>query len=65
MQNKDYLFCFQNKNFGFWQPDGTGGVTINNSPYFLEFAPDGWQDITIQNIRNRKYWGIEKFVYPG
>lgn len=62
MQGNDYIFCLQSKAFAFWQPDSTGGITINNSPYFLNFSPDGWNDISIQNIRNLKYWGIDRTV---
>ena len=62
MQGSDYIFAFQSKAFAFWQPDGSGGVSINNIPYFLDFAPDGWDGIAIQNIRNKRLWGIDRTV---
>ena len=62
MEGSAFIFCFQDKSNRFWQVDTTGGITINNKPYFLEFAPDGWDAIEIENIRNRKYWGIDRSV---
>ena len=62
MQGSDFLFCLQNASNGFWQPDNNGLATVNNNPYFLKFAPDGHSDIEIKNIRNKKYWGIDRTV---
>ncbi len=62
MQNSDYIFSIQNKDFAFWQIDKSGSVTISNKPYFLDFAPAGWESIEIANIRNKKYWGIDRSV---
>lgn len=62
MQGADYIFCLQSKNFAFWKPDNSGSVTLNNQPYFLDFSPSGWEDVQISNIRNKKYWGIDRTV---
>lgn len=60
-QGSDYIFCIQDKDFRFWKIVDNK-VTISAQPYFLEFAPAGWLDITVQNVRNRKYWGIDRSV---
>ncbi len=62
MQGTDYIFALQDKNYNFWKLDSTGMVTINSQPYFLEYSPDGWYDLSIKNIRNLKYWGIDRTV---
>lgn len=61
MQGHDYIFCLQDKNFNFWKVENNV-VSIDSRPYFLDYSPDGWDDISIQNIRNKKYWGIDRTV---
>ena len=61
-QGTDYIFCLQDKDNNFWKLDNSGNVTISASPYFLAFAPDGWTDIAVQNIRNKFYKGIDRSV---
>lgn len=60
-QGKDYIFALQDKNFNFWKVEN-GVVSRSAQPYFLSFSPDGWSDISIQNVRNKKYWGIDRTV---
>ena len=60
-QGSDYIFAIQDKDFRFWKIED-GVVKCTAAPYFLQFAPAGWQDIAIQNIRNKKYWGIDRSV---
>lgn len=62
MSGSDYIFCFQDKQNHFWKVDASGLVVLSNDPYFLDFAPDGWADIAIQNIRNKRLWGIDRSV---
>jgi hypothetical protein len=62
MTGSDYIFSFQTKSNAFWQVDSTGNVLASNKPYFLSYAPDGWDGIAIQNVRNKKYWGIDRTV---
>lgn len=62
MQGPDYIFAIMTPNNLFWQPDGMGGAVLNPNPYFLKFSPDGWADISIQNVRNMRLWGIDRSV---
>lgn len=62
MQGSDYIMCFQDKSFNFWRVNTDGTVSISAQPYFLDFAPAGWEDVAIQNIRNKKYWGVDRSV---
>lgn len=62
MQGSDYIFSIMSANNLFWQPDAMGNVVLNPNPYFLKFSPEGWQDITIQNIRNMRLWGVDRSV---
>lgn len=62
MQGKDYIFAIQDKSFNFYQPDGDGNIILTSQPYFLRFAPSGWEDIAIQVVRNKTYWALERSV---
>lgn len=57
-----YIFCLQDKNYNFWKLTSTGDVVISSEPYFLVFAPDGWNEIAIQNIVNKTYKGVDRIV---
>lgn len=60
-QGHDYIFSLQTKDFKFWKVvDGV--VTVNAQPYFLEFSPAGWMDMVIKNVRNKRYWGIDRSI---
>jgi len=61
MQGPDYIFAFQNADFKFWRKNA-GGVTITSQPYFLQFAPGGWDGLEVKNVRNKRYWGIDRSV---
>lgn len=62
MQGPDFIFFLQDSKRRFWQINSAGEVVLNSNPYVLEFSPDGWQDIVIKNVRNRKYWAIDRSV---
>lgn len=62
MQGKDYIFAIQDKDFNFYQVNGSGNVVKSSQPYFLAFAPSGWEDIAIQSIRNKTYWALDRSV---
>ncbi len=62
MSGSDYLFCIQDKSNNFYKLDNNGMVILSSVPYFLVFSPSGWEDIAIQNIRNKKYWGVDRSV---
>lgn len=62
MQGSDYIFAFQSKDFSFWQPDADNKIVLKNKPYLLEFSPSGWDDIAIQNILNKRYWGVDRSI---
>jgi hypothetical protein len=58
-----FIFFLQDKQNRFWgvNPD-TGAVTLTANPYPLVYSPDGWQDTGIKNIRNKKYWAVDRSV---
>lgn len=60
-QGPIYIFALQNKLFQFWNKDGNN-IDISSNPYLLEFSPQGWDEIKIQNKRNRYWWGIDRTV---
>lgn len=60
-QGSDYIFAIQTKDYRFWKVVNRV-VTVNAQPYFLDFAPAGWADITVQNVRNKKYFGVDRSV---
>lgn len=60
-QGQDYLWAIQDKDYRFWKVVN-GVVTCNAQPYFLDSSPAGWQDLKVQNVRNQKYWAIDRSV---
>lgn len=62
MQGNDLIFAIQDKDFRFWKPDGANNAVISSTPYFLKFAPTGWEDYEIDNVINKKYWCIDRKV---
>lgn len=62
MQGADYIFCLQDKNYNFYKIAVDGSVVLSSQPYFLNFSPAGWDELAIQNVRNKKYWGIDRSV---
>ena len=61
MEYKEYIFSLQKKTFEFWQPD-KDNIVATNQPYFLHFAPDGWEGFSVKNSRNKNYWGVDRTV---
>lgn len=59
---QDFIFFLQDKERRFWSVADDGSVVLSNAPYVLKYSPDGWQDIVVKNVRNRKYWGIDRGV---
>lgn len=62
MTQPAFIFFLQDKQNRFWNVNSAGEVVVNANPYPLQFSPDGWQDIAVKNVRNRKYWGIDRGV---
>ncbi len=63
MQGADCIFCLTDENYNFWRYNASTGVASKTAqPYFLDFAPVGLDGLGIQNVRNRKYWGIDRAV---
>lgn len=58
----DYIWAIQDKDFRFWKRLPDGSITIDAQPYLLEYSPIGWQDMAVQNVRNRRYWAIDRTV---
>lgn len=61
-QGPQYIFAFQNKDREFWRRDPDGTATHSFQPYLLNFSPTGWNDIAIQNIRNKIYKSVDRSV---
>lgn len=58
----DFIFFLQDDKFRFWGLDSNGNPRLNSTAYPLDFSPDGWEDIGVKNVRNRRYWGIDRTV---
>ena len=58
----DFIFFMQDKQRRFWGVNSFGEVLLSNNPYPLKYSPEGWDDIAVKNIRNRKYWGVDRSV---
>jgi hypothetical protein len=62
MQGHDLIFFIQDKQFRFWGEAADGSITLSANPYPLDFSPEGWQGMGIQNVLNKKYWCIDRTV---
>ena len=62
MQGPDFIFAIQDKHFNFWKIDDNGVVSKTAQAYFLQFSPSGWENMAIQNVRNKRYWAIDRNV---
>lgn len=65
MQGHDFVYCITDRNGTnpqFWGIDANGKAKLSAKPSLLEFSPDGWLDIAIQNVRNRRYWAVDRMV---
>lgn len=66
MIGNEYIYGFKKKSTGqFYGVDANMQLTLSSTPYFLKYNPDGWKDISVQNKRNRKYFGLDRsFTIP-
>jgi hypothetical protein len=64
MQGKDFIyFLFDENNNSYYQYGDT--VLLSSSLRPLEFTPDGWKKIQIQNQRNGTYFAVDRsFTVP-
>ena len=62
VQGHDYIFALMDGQNNFYCILNDGSVSLTSQPYFLKFSPSGWDDIAIKNIRNKKYFGIDRSV---
>src|ERR1044072_5373770 len=64
MQGKDFIyFLFDENNNSYYQYGDT--VLTSATPKPLEFTPDGWKKIQIQNQRNGTYFAVDRsFTVP-
>jgi hypothetical protein len=64
MQGKDFIyFLFDENNNSYYQYGDTVLLSASLKP--LEFTPDGWTKIQIQNQRNQTYFAIDRsFTVP-
>jgi hypothetical protein len=62
MQGADLIFFFQDKQNRFWGINASGNVTLSSDPYPIQFSPDGWDEIGIKNVRNLRYWAVDRTV---
>lgn len=59
MQGKDFIyFLFDENNNSYYAYGDTVLKSASLKP--LEFTPDGWKKIQLQNIRNPTYWAIDR-----
>jgi hypothetical protein len=61
-QGKDIEIFLQDKLNRFWHLTETGEVTLDANAKPIVFSPDGWQDLGIKNVRNNKYWALDRTV---
>lgn len=59
MQGKDFIyFLFDENNNSYYAYGDTVLLSASLKP--LEFTPDGWKKIQLQNFRNPTYWAIDR-----
>lgn len=64
MQGKDFLY-FLVDELGRSYYVENGIVQLSAQPRPLEFTPEGWEEIEVQNARNQKYFALDRnFTLP-
>lgn len=61
---QEFLYFIQDENYNCYYANGESIMkTAKGSP--LVFSPDGWQEVSIQNQRNSKYFALDRsFTIP-
>ncbi len=63
IQEKEHIYALQTKNRRFYNFDPTTlQVGLSTNAYFMEYEPSGWDEMALQNIRNKRYWGVDMTV---
>lgn len=60
MIGKEFIYLLVDKNNMFYQIDRQTGYKLSTTAVPLEFSPDGWEQISISNTRNTKYFGVDR-----
>lgn len=62
MTRPDFIFFIQNKDNLFWKRNSDGDVEINSTAKPLDYSPEEWDQITIQNVRNKQYFDVDRIA---
>lgn len=57
----NFLYFIQDEQKRFFKKT-PAGIVLGSDPRPLKYSPDGWQQLSIQNIRNKKYFGIDRAI---
>jgi len=60
MQGPEYLYVFINSEKKSYYKDDSGMLQLSATIKPIEFAPDGWTNISLQNNRNQKYFALDR-----
>lgn len=64
MQGPEFIYFLMDEQFRTYSVEN-GIVTSSMQAKPLQFTPDGWQDMSIQNHRNHKYFAMDRsFTIP-
>jgi len=65
MQGSNHIYFLYDPQAGQFYYVENDVVKKTGQPKILDFSPGGWQDISIQNVRNTTYFGIDRsFTVP-
>ena len=61
MQGSEFLYFLTDNNNQFYSI-ANGGLKLSAKPVPLEFSPDGWQEVSIQNIRDKNTFSVDRTI---
>lgn len=61
MQGSEFLYFLTDEFNRFYRFEN-GSLKVSGNAVPLQFSPDGWQDFSIKNKRNQKYWGLDRTI---
>lgn len=56
----EFIFFIKGKDGYFWQRDSIGDLILLPAAKPIEFSPDGWTGTNIRNVRNKRYFVIDR-----
>lgn len=62
IEGPEHIYALQTSDRRFYSFNENLQTSLGANAYFLKYEPSGWDEMSIQNIRNKRYWGIDRSI---